>query len=576
MIPKFKHHNGPLTSVMKWFRVFKLPLVFITILGLSSQIPFGLSASTRAAVASDIVDTGYAQYQGNRSFENTVAYLGIPYAEPPLGDRRFRAPLPLNTTRISQDANGQVVDATRYPNFCVQGSTGDNDAGGAGTEDCLTLNIYAPFGARSGDHLPVLVYFHGGGFVYGNPANWPFDSWIHQSPNVVIASVYYRLDSFGFLNIPEFSDPTNGDFNAGFLDQTESLRWIKAHISAFGGDSNKVTINGQSAGAASVQLHLVANQELLFSGAIAQSVGRSPVEMPENQVSVFNFYAETAGCGEGSVVDKLGCLRNASISALARAQDAPRIQPSAFTGAYPTFNPVVDGKIITDYPSVSIQNGKFANVPLIVGATSNETGTLEPTLPETMKIAFPGLTTESADEFLEVYPLSEFSSQLQRNQTAIGESMLRCAREIMGGAFASAPKSWTYRYNQPNPTLGMPGFTAHAAENWMMFNGINTGFNGSGTFTPMTPVETAFAEELIAYWLSFVRSGDPNTFKQEKSPIWPEYFITGPTSEFKQRIVFQQDQNNSTILSGSFVEMEPESESTRCKFVASKAQEEQN
>lgn len=122
------------------------------------------------------------------------------------------------------------------------------------------------------------------GFVYGNPANWPFDSWIHQSPNVVIASVYYRLDSFGFLNIPEFSDPTNGDFNAGFLDQTESLRWIKAHISAFGGDSNKVTINGQSAGAASVELHLVANQELLFSGAIAQSVGRSPVEMPENQV----------------------------------------------------------------------------------------------------------------------------------------------------------------------------------------------------------------------------------------------------------------------------------------------------
>ncbi|KAF8824730.1 hypothetical protein HHX47_DHR7000131 [Lentinula edodes] len=504
---------------MKWFRVFKLPLVFITILGLSSQIPFGLSASTRAAVASDIVDTGYAQYQGNRSFENTVAYLGIPYAEPPLGDRRFRAPLPLNTTRISQDANGQVVDATRYPNFCVQGSTGDNDAGGAGTEDCLTLNIYAPFGARSGDHR----------FVYGNPANWPFDSWIHQSPNVVIASVYYRLDSFGFLNIPEFSDPTNGDFNAGFLDQTESLRWIKAHISAFGGDSNKVTINGQSAGAASVELHLVANQELLFSGAIAQSVGRSPVEMPENQVPVFNFYAETAGCGEGSVVDKLGCLRNASISALARAQDAPRIQPSAFTGAYPTFNPVVDGKIITDYPSVSIQNGKFANVPLIVGDRG-----------------------------------------IYAQMCAIYK------REIMGGAFASAPKSWTYRYNQPNPTLRMPGFTAHAAENWMMFNGINTGFNGSGTFTPMTPVETAFAEELIAYWLSFVRSGDPNTFKQEKSPIWPEYFITGPTSEFKQRIVFQQDQNNSTILSGSFVEMEPESESTRCKFVASKAQEEQN
>ncbi|KAJ3715265.1 alpha/beta-hydrolase [Lentinula guzmanii] len=553
--------------------IFKLPLVIAPVFWLAPQL---LAVSIRSSGYGDTIDVGYAKYRGNRSFENTVAYLGIPYAEPPLGDRRFRAPLPLNTTRVSQETAGQIVDAKQYPEFCVQGSTGDNDAGGAGTEDCLKMNVYAPFGAKSGDNLPVLVYFHGGGFVYGNPANWPFDSWIHQSPNIVVASVYYRLDSFGFLNIPEFSDSTFGDFNAGFLDQTESLRWIKAHVSAFGGNPGNVTINGQSAGAASVELHLVANQERLFTGAIAQSVGRSPIEMPENQVPVFNFYAETAGCGSGSVADKLDCLRHASISALARAQDAPRIQPSSFDGAYPTFNPVVDGTIITNYPSVSIQNGNFAKVPLIVGATSNETGTLEPTLPETMKTAFPGLTVESADKFLEVYPLSEFSSQLQRNQTAIGESMLRCAREIMGGAFANAPKSWTYRYNQPNPTLGMPGFTAHAAENWMMFNGINTGFNGSGTFTPMTSVEKAFSEELIAYWISFVRSGNPNTFKLDRSPAWTEYFISGSADELKQRIVLQQDPNNSTAVSGSFIEMEPEEESVRCKFAASKAEEEQN
>ncbi|KAJ4480248.1 alpha/beta-hydrolase [Lentinula aciculospora] len=556
-----------------FLRVFNFPLAIAASLALSQRLSCVLSASIQAG---DVVDTGYAQYRGNRSFENTVAYLGIPYAEPPLGDRRFRAPLPLNKTRIAQEAGSQIVDAMQYPDFCIQGSTGDNDAGGAGSEDCLKLNVYAPFSAKSGDNLPVLVYFHGGGFVYGNPANWPFDSWIHQSPNIVIASVYYRLDSFGFLNIPEFSDTDSGDFNAGFLDQTESLRWIRAHISAFGGNAEKVTINGQSAGAASVELHLVANQDRLFSGAIAQSVGRSPVETPENQVPVFNFYAETAGCSQGSVTEKLACLRNASIGALARAQDAPRIQPSAFTGAYPTFNPVVDGKIITDYPSVSIQNGNFAKVPLIVGATSNETGTLEQTLPETMKTAFPGLTVESADEFLEIYPLNEFSSQLQRNQTAIGESMLRCAREIMGGAFANTPKSWTYRYNQPNPTQGMPGFTAHAAENWMMFNGINTGFNGSGTFTPMTPVETAFAEELIAYWLSFVRSGNPNTFKLDRAPTWTEYLIAGSTNELKQRIVLQQDPDNSINVSGSFIEMEPKEESARCKFVASKAEEEQN
>lgn len=122
------------------------------------------------------------------------------------------------------------------------------------------------------------------GYVFGNPRNWPFDHWIRQSPNVVIVSVYYRLDSFGFLATPEFRNPVFGDFNAGFKDQIQALTWVKTHIDAFGGDPNKVTINGESAGGSSVELHLVANiQRQLFSGAIAQSVYRTPLVTPEQQ-----------------------------------------------------------------------------------------------------------------------------------------------------------------------------------------------------------------------------------------------------------------------------------------------------
>lgn len=122
------------------------------------------------------------------------------------------------------------------------------------------------------------------GYVFGNPANWPFDSWIHQSPNVVVVSVYYRLDSFGFLNIPEFQDSASGDFNAGFLDQIQALRWIQANIASFGGNPAQVTINGQSAGGGSVELHLVAkNDQNLFSGAIGQSVYRPPTPLPAQQ-----------------------------------------------------------------------------------------------------------------------------------------------------------------------------------------------------------------------------------------------------------------------------------------------------
>lgn len=107
--------------------------------------PFLLFAVSSAALAADIVDTGYVQYLGNRTFPNAVAYLGIPYAEPPLGERRFRAPVALNRTRITQEAKGNVVDATEYPKFCIQSS------GGAGSEDCLHVNIYAPAGAQKGD-----------------------------------------------------------------------------------------------------------------------------------------------------------------------------------------------------------------------------------------------------------------------------------------------------------------------------------------------------------------------------------------------------------------------------------------
>lgn len=179
------------------------------------------------------------------------------------------------------------------------------------------------------------------GYVYGNPRNWPFDHWIHQVPKVVVVSVYYRLDSFGFLSHPAFaSNPSLGDLNAGFQDQTEALRWIQKNIRAFGGDPHQVTINGESAGGSSVELHLVApNQDNLFHGAIAQSVYRTPLPtLSQQQVCIilhralclfltslqplFDHYAAQAGCGSGSITKQMACLRKASISALARAQDS--------------------------------------------------------------------------------------------------------------------------------------------------------------------------------------------------------------------------------------------------------------
>ncbi|KAJ7647961.1 alpha/beta-hydrolase [Roridomyces roridus] len=537
---------------MLWHRAIQL----LTSLHLLSSA----SGSGFLATVPNVVDTGYAKYRGNLSFPNTVAYLGIPYAEPPLGDRRFRAPITLDTNRVTQAAGGKVIDATEYPDFCVQGSTGAGDAGGAGSEDCLKVNIYAPAGAKAGANLPVLVYIHGGGYFYGNPRNWPFDGWIHQSPNVVIVSVYYRLDSLGFLSTPEFADPANGDFNAGFSDQVEALKWVQKHISAFGGNPRKVTINGESAGGSSVELHLVAQtDENLFSGVIAQSVYRTPLATPEQRAPQFQAYAVKAGCGTGSVPDQLACLRNASLSALAPAQD---FVASQSTG-YRQFQPVLDGKIFTDFPTRQISEGKFANVPVMVGSTTNETLSGGTSIAAALESFFPSITNATAAAFEAEYPIADFASAALQFQAATGESELLCARHIIATAVSKRNKAWTYRYNQANPTSGSIS-VGHAAENWMMFQGSNTGFNGTGMFTPMTPIEDAFASELIAYWLSFVRAGDPNTFKLARSPEWTEF-----SSAERNRIVLQQDPQNRTTVSGSFVEQQSAGETERCEFVQS-------
>ncbi|KAI0029012.1 Alpha/Beta hydrolase protein [Vararia minispora EC-137] len=516
---------------------------------LAGPHPHALSPDT-------VVDLGYASYRGIQSsiYPLCVAFLGIPYAEPPVGPLRFRGTVPLNASRVAAEADGQVVDATQYPGFCIQGSIGGElfkgDAGGAGSEDCLKVNVYAPVNATKDSHLPVLVYIHGGGFVYGNPRNWPFDHWIQQSPNIVVASVYYRLDSFGFLSHP--SMPT-ADLNAGIRDQLAALHWIKRHISAFGGDPGRVTINGQSAGGASVELHLIANEgEELFQAGIAQSVARGPLPGPEQEVPLFEAYATVARCAGGSFDAQIECLRSASVNVLAHAQDTV----SAFNTSL----------LIRDHPTKLIQEGNFRRVPLMVGATSNETFGDSTEFAPPLKSSFPGLTNATVVRYEAAYPVSQpdfGGNTTLRNIVAHGEALLRCARSVMGLAWSMRGNpTFTYRFNQPNPTVGPPDLTMHAAENWWMFLGTNTGTNGSTTFSPMTPAQTAFAQELIAYWISFVRTHDPSALRLARSRAWTQFSVSSP-----QRMVLEMDAADGE--SGSALEDEGGDGRARCTFVAS-------
>lgn len=252
------------------------------------------------------------------------------------------------------------------------------------------------------------------GYVNGNPRSWPFDHWIQQSPNVVIVSIYYRLHGLGFLSAPSFTSASNssasspGTHNAGFLDQREALRWVQKNIGAFGGDPARVTIDGESAGGSSVELHLVARgavHERLFSGAIAQSVYRTPVPTPEDQKArqpsclsesqadwgdTSSRYSTTLLSRRDVMPQRIRRRWHASgTRALAQSPEPRTRHSTTFTTRaygpscalpppkanfyssagkpYHFFHPVVDGEDFIEYPTTSLLHGRFQDVPLMVG-----------------------------------------------------------------------------------------------------------------------------------------------------------------------------------------------------------------
>ncbi|KAH0831173.1 Alpha/Beta hydrolase protein [Lanmaoa asiatica] len=451
---------------------------------------------------------------GVASYSNVVTYPGIPYAEPPVGNLRFRATVPLNTTRISEEAGGGVVNAIHHPEFCIHGPEKDGP-GGAGAEDCLKINIYAPYGAKESDNLPVLFYVHGGGYVRGNPRNWPFD---------------------------EFRDPKYSNFNARFQDQLQAL-------------------GGQNAGGASVELHM--------------GVFRTPVPIAEVHMSAYSdavlaltlsarqplleFYSSYAGCGTGSTGGKWH-VRETS-------------------GLYNPFHPVLDGVLFFCHPTLRFQLGQFARIPLIVGSTSNETLSLGKNISLALKEYFSALPKDIR-EFLALYPLTDYDSP---SQVATGEPNVICGVSLMESyaltlypnpsTLARSLELWTYRYNTPNPTLGSDaGECSLPAGRTRKLPAVGCDSppavpraNGTRTFSPQTPNELASASELIAYWLSFVRSGNPNTYKLNMSPTWAQY-----TPHNKTRMVLMQNFKNLTTVSGSYMEEQPTAEGDRFAFAISK------
>lgn len=343
-----------------------------------SKVTVNISADTRVV---------------GESSNNVDTFRAIPYADPPIGSMRLRPPRTLST-------HPSEIDSTKKAAACPQvqisrrskkifGSIADSLLdlpflqGFNGQEDCLTLDVARPAGTKAGDKLPVLYWVFPGGFTTGSTSSYDPSGFLQFSTMIkqpfIYVAVNYRLGGFGFLPGKEIQN--NGSANLGLLDQRMGLEWVADNIESFGGDSQRVTIWGASAGSISVfdQLLLYGGNasykgNSLFRGAIMDSgtsLAADPVNSTQGQ-AIYDQIVQKTGCSNAS--DSLNCLREAPYD---RYLDATQELSSLFSfdSEALSFIPRPDGVILEDSPEQLVKKGRFHQVPIVTGDQEDE-GTL--------------------------------------------------------------------------------------------------------------------------------------------------------------------------------------------------------
>ena len=317
------------------------------------------------AIDNHVVETTYGPVRGTDDGRARV-WKGIGYAAPPVGDLRFRAPEP-------PERWTEVADATSFGPACPQPSLGNIplDLGAPQSEDCLRLNIWASSDTEPGDRKPVMVWLHGGAYTLGSSSQPLYDGRrLAASGDVVVVTVNYRLGALGFLDLSSFNTARRRfDSNIGLRDVLAALRWARDNIAAFGGDPEKVTLFGESAGAGLVTTLLATPAaEGLFAGAIAQSSPATSVYDRGRAQRVAVAVLDKLGIVP-SDVERLRDVPTAAIVAAANEvfDEVPVRNPGTLA-----FVPIVDGDLLDDYPVRLAQAGRSHPVPLIIGTNKNE------------------------------------------------------------------------------------------------------------------------------------------------------------------------------------------------------------
>lgn len=469
------------------------------------------------------IETG--KLQGIHGWDPRVAvFKGIPYAAPPVGELRWRSPQP--------PAGWEGVRrADQYGPIACQPVPGSNpeefwtrEIHPTGpefemSEDCLYLNVYTP--ARTGEEkLPVLMYIHGGGFRGGYPYEVEFD-WEHMAKKgIVVVSIAYRLGVLGFLSHPWLSEeaPLEPKGNYGTMDQLAALKWVKRNIAAFGGDPDKITIAGQSAGAMSVQNLMTSSMaEGLISGAIIESsVTAAFAEKEDRRHPLAKAEKTGAGFFERAGIKSLEEARKLPAQELVRLEDA-------ILGPGVHFEPVIDNILIKESNFDAYINNHHHRIPVLAGynrgeaeAFSKAFGGNVNTLEDFRKYA--AGFGEKAEEFM---ALCDVKNDADVKELFSGNAMLDLtAGARMFGYIQDSQdrKAYLYEFNADIPGEDHAG-SYHGSEMWFAYDGL------ARCWRPFTGKHYDLARQVSSYWVNFVKNGDPNGVDTigETLPEWKSF-----------------------------------------------------
>jgi len=479
----------------------------------------GLASSGEAAAQ---VKTATGLVKGTTSSDGSLRiFKGIPFAAPPVGELRWRAPRPAAPWEGTREA-------TEFGSRCLQGQIFGDIVFTDKSEDCLSLNIWTPArGPEAGGQVPVMVWIHGGGFQAGAGAEPRHDGEAFARKGIVLVTFNYRLGVFGFLAHPELTKESGHDAsgNYGLLDQIAALRWVQANIAAFGGDPGNVTIFGESAGSFAVSA-LMASP--LARGLFHKAIGESGAFFPRGagplaQRSLAATEERGVKVGEALGAPTLSALR--ALSGEAVLQAALKTQP--------WFSPNLDGYVMPEGVDDVFAAGRQSRVPLLAGWNADEArggvvlGKVKPTaqsFAEETRKRF----GDQGDALLKVYPAGTDAEALESAAALASDLFVGYATWKWLETHAKTGQAPVYRYSfdrkipvAPDAKInGVPATSRdigarHAGEIEYVFGALDSLKN-----VPWEPSDRKLSDAMTTYWATFARRGDPNG---SGLPAWPRY-----------------------------------------------------